>query len=84
MSRSSVRLPAALRSRRARFAAPAVVGAVALSALAVPAYAAAPPAAKPKVIATVDVGVSAKGVAVSQETGDAYVTSGGQVLVISG
>jgi YVTN family beta-propeller protein len=79
----------ASRFRRARFAAPTVLGALALALLATPASAAASPAVKapkgPRVIATVTVGVGPAGVAVSPLTGDVYVPNGaGTVSVISG
>ena len=75
MSRSGVRFSALLRSRRGRLAAPAVLGALALAALAAPSAAAVTPTAtKPRVIATIKVPPGPNAIAVSPLTGYVYVT----------
>jgi hypothetical protein len=64
------RLSRALRSGRARLAAPALVGALALAAVATPASAGATPAtAGPRVIAAIGVAAMAERVAVNPSTG---------------
>jgi DNA-binding beta-propeller fold protein YncE len=72
------RSPAAHSWRRLRFAAPAVLGALALTLLAVPASAVTRAVKAPKgrrVIATISVAGRPSGVAVSPLTGETYATA---------
>lgn len=81
MARSVIRssFPAALRSRRGWFAAPAVIGALAalaLAALAAPsAVAQVPATAKPKVITTIKLSLIPSAVAIGPRTGTVYIAS---------
>jgi hypothetical protein len=89
MSRSGVRISLLPRSRRGRLAAPAVLGALAVVALAAPTAAAEVPAAvRPKVIATIRLPMIPAAVAISPRTGTVYIPSNvittGDIAVVNG